>query len=118
MSLKRPKRSQSGIRAIEAQTLRDGDLTSVLGTRVRRAIAQHLDLDILAIDPRHELERDLGIDPLDLVLLVLRLEEEWSIEVPVERLANTQTVSDLIAFFRTFSPELDSIGRAHVRRAG
>ena len=42
------------------------------------------------------LERDLGLDSLDLVELLLSLEKEFNIEIPESRLAEVHTVQDLI----------------------
>jgi acyl carrier protein len=45
---------------------------------------------------RRELRRDLGLEPLDLVLFVLDLEESDRIAFRVEELADTVTAGDLI----------------------
>src|ERR1051326_5655369 len=64
---------------------------------VRFALALHLEVvpDVIALD--HRLNEDLGLDPLDLVLVVLRLEELAEAEFPVADLEHASTVADLVA---------------------
>jgi acyl carrier protein len=47
------------------------------------------------IQPRLDLRRDLGMDPLDLVLVALDLEEIEGDEFPVADLESVRTVADL-----------------------
>ncbi|MDF2692743.1 MAG: hypothetical protein K0S65_1126 [Labilithrix sp.] len=60
------------------------------------ALAFHLGIDPDQIEAAQRLEEDLGLDPLDLVLIVLRLEELGEVEFPVADLEGLQTVSDLV----------------------
>lgn len=64
---------------------------------VRFALAFHLERDPASIDCAQRLEDDLGLDPLDLVLVVLRLEELGEIEFPIADLEGLKTVGDLVA---------------------
>jgi acyl carrier protein len=70
---------------------------------VRFALALHLSVDPERIEPEHSLEADLGLDPLDLVLVVLRLEEVEDAEFPVADLATVTTVADLVNLVRGWS---------------
>lgn len=70
---------------------------------VRFALALHLSADPALIEPRHRLEADLGLDPLDLVLVVLRLEELEDAEFPVADLEGVVTVADLVGLVRAWS---------------
>lgn len=63
---------------------------------VRYALALHLDIAPDAIELTDRLDDDLGLDPLDLVLIVLRLEELAVAEFPVADLEGTTTVADLV----------------------
>jgi acyl carrier protein len=74
---------------------------------VRFALALHLSVDPDRIEPEHRLKADLGLDPLDLVLVVLRLEEVEEAEFPVADLETVTTVADLVAVVRGWS----SLGR-------
>lgn len=67
------------------------------------ALALHLDLDPEWIQPGHRLEGDLGLDPLDLVLIALRLEEIENEEFPVADLETVTTVFDLVTIVRAWS---------------
>jgi acyl carrier protein len=69
---------------------------------VRQAVAQHLGIDDLEIHEDQHLEDGLGLDPLDLVLVALRLEELGQVhiaselaEFPVADLERVVTVGDL-----------------------
>jgi acyl carrier protein len=70
---------------------------------VRFALARHLSVDPEQIEPEHRLEADLGLDPLDLVLVVLRLEESEDAEFPVADLEAVTTVADLVGVVRGWS---------------
>jgi acyl carrier protein len=69
------------------------------------ALALHLEVDPGEIVPSMRLEQDLGLDPLDLVLVVLRLEELGDIEFPVADLEDLLTVGDLVELVRDWSRE-------------
>ena len=70
---------------------------------VRFALALHLRIDPEEIALEDRLEADLGLDPLDLVLVALRLEEIEEGEFPVARLEMVATVGDLVAVVRGWS---------------
>ncbi len=70
---------------------------------VRFALALHLSIDPIEIELEHRLEADLGLDPLDLVLVVLRLEEIEEAEFPVADLETVVTVADLVSVVREWS---------------
>src|SRR5438128_292507 len=73
---------------------------------VRAALAQYLDLKPSDIDKGAELARDLGLEPLDLVLIVFRLEEFADAEFSISDLEGVVTVADF-----------DRVVRAWVRDA-
>jgi acyl carrier protein len=70
---------------------------------VRFALALHLSVDPHDIGLGDRLEADLGLDPLDLVLVALRLEEIEEGEFPVARLETVATVADLVGIVRAWS---------------
>jgi acyl carrier protein len=70
---------------------------------VRLALALHLSIDPVEIELEHRLDEDLGLDPLDLVLVVLRLEEIEEAEFPVADLETVTTVADLVSVVRAWS---------------
>ena len=67
---------------------------------VRRAVAHHLGIDHEAIDPFHHLRRDLHLQPLDIVLIVLAIEDSARIELPIAPLDSIATVAGLTALVR------------------
>lgn len=67
------------------------------------ALALHLEIDPAEIDETQNLEEDLGLDPLDLVLVVLRLEEIGDGEFPVGDLESVITVKDLASVVRVWT---------------
>ncbi len=70
---------------------------------VRFAISLYLDISPDSIDPSSSLSDDLGLDPLDLVLVGLRFEELAQREFPLAALEHVVTVDDLVRVLRTWS---------------
>jgi acyl carrier protein len=71
-----------------------------LGETVRCAVAQHLEVDSIDIRSSHRFERDLGLERIDIVLVVLRVEEVENVELPFDRLDQIDSVADLTALLR------------------
>jgi acyl carrier protein len=67
---------------------------------VRRAVARHLGVEPTVIDPFHRLERDLHLQPLDIVLIVLAIEDAERIELPIAHLHSNATVDSLTTLLR------------------
>jgi acyl carrier protein len=72
-------------------------MNSYSQTLVRHAISSQLRIDEASIEDAHTLE-ELGMDPLDLVLVVLRLEhlDRGQGDFPLTALAHARTVGDLV----------------------
>lgn len=65
---------------------------------VSEALASHLDVPAAAIGAAQHLARDLGVDAVDLVLVLLRLDERGALsDFPLARLEEVRTVADLAA---------------------
>jgi acyl carrier protein len=64
---------------------------------VHRLVADHLQTDESSIEDGDRLD-ERGLDPLDLVLIVLRLEnlDRGSGDFPVDALDHAQTIGDLV----------------------
>lgn len=69
---------------------------------VRIAVALHLDASLDSVHSEDHLERDLGLDPLDLVLVVLRLDELVGAQCALADLQELETVADLENMVRTW----------------
>ncbi len=67
---------------------------------VRCAVARHLDVEPADVRSWHRFERDLGLNPLDVTLIALDLEEIEDIELPIDRLHELRTVAELTALAR------------------
>ena len=66
--------------------------------KMRRYIADQLNVDENEIGPDTSFRDDLGADSLDLYELVMNLEDEYSLEIPVEDLQNMNTVGDVMKY--------------------
>jgi acyl carrier protein len=75
-------------------------MKDALDELVRQIVARHLGRIAIDIELTQHVERDLGMDPLDLVLIGLRLEDVASAAFPFERLEGVETVGDLIEVAR------------------
>ena len=62
---------------------------------VKEVLVRHLLRPTDAISATDHLERDLGVLPLDLVMISLALEELIRIRIPADGLASIRTVEDL-----------------------
>lgn len=69
--------------------------------RLRQLCAEQLGVDPAAASPDALLVEDLGVDSLALTELAMILEDEFSVELPDDRLAELQTLGDLEALVRT-----------------
>lgn len=61
-------------------------------------ICDEFDLNENEISMTTSLKEDLDIDSLDLIDLVMSLEDEFSVELPDEALAEMQTVGDIVKY--------------------
>ncbi len=66
--------------------------------RLKSVIADELDVEPEKVVESASFMDDLDADSLDLVNLVLRLEEEFEIELPDGKAERIRTVADAIAF--------------------
>jgi len=66
--------------------------------KVKKLIAETLDVDISDVVPEASLIDDLGADSLAIVELIMTMEEEFDIEVPDEDAEKLATVKEAIAY--------------------
>ena len=69
--------------------------------RVREIVAEQLERDVNEVVNTASLIDDLGADSLDVVELVMKMEEEFGIEIPDEEAEKIKTVNDVIQYITT-----------------
>ncbi len=73
--------------------------------KMRRYISEQLSIDEEEIGMDTSFRDDLGADSLDLYELAMNLEDEYSLEIPVEDLQNMNTVRDVITYLASHGIE-------------
>ena len=68
--------------------------------KVRKLIAEKLDVDYNDVVPQASLIDDLGADSLALVEMIMTMEEEFDIEVPDDDAEKLVTVENAIAYIK------------------
>lgn len=66
--------------------------------KLKALIADQLDIDEDSIKETSSLTDDFNIDSLEVVDLIMRVEEEFGIEIPEDQSENFKTVGDFVAF--------------------
>ena len=69
--------------------------------KMSEMIAEQLNCDAETITADTSFKDDLGADSLDLFELVMALEEEYSIEIPMEDYENLETVGDVVKYLKS-----------------
>jgi len=94
------KTSDSSPQTITGQT---GGVIVSVEERVKKIIAEQLDVDADEIVPEASFVDDLGADSLDLVELVMAMEEAFDIEISDEEAEKLRTVQDAIDYINAHS---------------
>ena len=68
--------------------------------KLKKIIAEVLNVDPDEITMETTFKDDLGADSLDLFELVMALEDEYSVEIPAEDLQNLATVGDVMNYLK------------------
>lgn len=66
--------------------------------KVKKIIAEQLDIDPESITYESSITDDLGADSLDVVDIVMSFEDEFGIEIPDEAVETIRTVSDIVKY--------------------
>ena len=66
--------------------------------RVKKIVAEHLDVDEAKVNTDASFIDDLGADSLDIVELVMAFEEEFGVEIPDDAAETILTVGDAVRF--------------------
>ena len=71
---------------------------SDIESRVKKIVAEHLDVDEAGISLSASFTDDLGADSLDQVELVMAFEEEFGIEIPEDAAEKITKVEDAVKY--------------------
>ncbi len=66
--------------------------------KIKALIADQLDIDEDSIKETSSFTDDFDIDSLEVVDLIMRVEEEFDIEIPEDQSENFKTVGDIVAY--------------------
>jgi acyl carrier protein len=69
--------------------------------KVKELVAEQLGKDVNEVTTNASFIDDLGADSLDIVELVMKMEEEFGIEIPDEEAEKIKTVSDVVEYIKT-----------------
>ncbi len=73
----------------------------VLEERVQEIIVKELGVSREEVTPEASFIDDLGADSLDIVELVMKMEEEFDVEISDDDAEQIQTIGDAIAYLRS-----------------
>ena len=71
--------------------------------QVKTILAKQLKIDANTITAESRIKNDLGADSLDILQLLMTIEEEYGTTIPDEKLAEFETVGDVVAFLETLA---------------
>ena len=66
--------------------------------KIKKIIAEQLDVEEDAIKEASSITHDLGADSLDVVDLVMSIEDEFDVEIPEDQVENIKTVGDIVKY--------------------
>jgi acyl carrier protein len=69
--------------------------------KMKKLIAEKLEIDEAKITPESSFRQDLGADSLDTYELVYAIEEEMGISIPDEKANEFETVGDALDFLKS-----------------
>ena len=76
---------------------------SDIESKVRKIVAEHLDVEEDKISPNANFVDDLGADSLDQVELVMAFEEEFGCEIPDEDAEKITTLEDAVKYIKSIA---------------
>lgn len=69
--------------------------------KVIKLISEATKVDLAKIRPETSFQDDLNLDSLDIVELMMKMEDEFGIEIPEEEAEGLRKVSDVVAYLQT-----------------
>ncbi|MBE3577366.1 MAG: acyl carrier protein [Limnochordales bacterium] len=73
--------------------------------RVKKIVAEQLQVEPERVTPEASFVDDLGADSLDIVELVMAFEEEFGMEISDEEAEKIQTVGDVIQYIKAHTQQ-------------
>lgn len=64
--------------------------------KIQKIIAEEMNLNVDEVKPESRFVEDLAADSLDVIQIVLKLEEEFDIEIPDDAVEQISTVQDAV----------------------
>ncbi|NUO18197.1 acyl carrier protein [bacterium] len=74
---------------------------SDLENKIKKIIADRLQVDLASVTENASFVEDLGADSLDLVELVMAFEEEFGLEIPDQDAETMKSVGDALNYLRS-----------------
>lgn len=65
---------------------------------VQKILAKQLRIDPSKVQPESRIKEDLGADSLNILQLLMKIEDDYGIVIPDEKLANFETVKDVVDY--------------------
>ncbi|NRA74244.1 MAG: acyl carrier protein [Rickettsiales bacterium] len=78
---------------------------SDIETRLKKIVSKNLGVSESRITPDSRYIDDLGADSLDQVELIMKLEDEFGVEIPDEAAEKVRTIADTIKYIEEHSKE-------------
>lgn len=74
---------------------------SDLENKIKKIIADRLQVDLASVTDGASFVEDLGADSLDLVELVMAFEEEFGLEIPDQDAETMKSVGDALSYLKS-----------------
>lgn len=81
--------------------MRAGAEVDMIFDKIKAMIAQQTGVDESKITMQSDILKDIGLDSLDIVELIMNAEEEWNIIIDDEDVASFKTIADVVAYIES-----------------
>ena len=68
--------------------------------KIKKILADQLDVDAEEMTADTKIADDLGADSLDVVELLMSIEDEFEVEIPDEEIENLKTIGDVVEYIQ------------------
>lgn len=81
-------------------------MTEKLFQLVKKILVERFAIDPSKIQPNTDLQKDLNLDSMDAIDLLLAVNETFSVRMPEQVLENVHTVAELVAVIEKHKPKI------------